>query len=65
MSDAELLKLALQWLRYAEEDLEALSEHAVEVRYPGPWPEASTGDAAEALDLAESICEAMRMRISE
>jgi HEPN domain-containing protein len=38
-------------------DLTPLSEWAVEARYPGDWPEATTEEAHRALDLARGVYE--------
>jgi HEPN domain-containing protein len=38
-------------------DLAALTEWAVEARYPGDWPEATTEDAEYAVTLASEVLE--------
>ena len=41
-------------------DLAELTEWAVEARYPGDWPEATTADAARANDVASIVLESVR-----
>jgi HEPN domain-containing protein len=40
-------------------DLAALTEWAVEARYPGNWPEATDAEAEAALADAEAVCQAV------
>jgi len=40
-------------------DLAELSEWAVEARYPGSWPEATTQDAESAFADAKIVCQAI------
>jgi HEPN domain-containing protein len=42
-------------------DLAALSEWAVEARYPGDWPQATAADAEAALTLADEVSEALKV----
>jgi len=54
--DALLRKFpAEQREKFTEFDLSWLSEWNVEGRYPGDWPEATTDDARQAVELAEAI----------
>ena len=46
-----------------DEELNSLSEWAVESRYPGPWPEATTDEAERAKDQAEQILLFVKARI--
>lgn len=41
-------------------DLAALSEWAVEARYPGDWPEAEAADAEQAIRLARQVVDAAK-----
>ncbi len=46
------------------EDLNVLSEWAVEARYPGPWPDATREEAERATQLAERVVASVRARLS-
>lgn len=47
-------------LKAKKPDLAALTEWAVEARYPGPWPEATTRDANAAVKQAETMVRLIR-----
>ncbi len=60
--DLDLLRNLLpdDWgVREAASDLAALSEWAVEARYPGNWPEATAEDADNALREASEVLDAV------
>ena len=40
----------------AHADLAALTEWAVEARYPGDWPDATEADARAAVEQARAVC---------
>jgi HEPN domain-containing protein len=53
------------WIFKAQKpDLSALTEWAVEARYPGTWPEATTRDANSAVKEAETVVKLIREEFS-
>ena len=47
-------------LKSVAPDLAALTEWAVEARYPGEWPDSTTEDAREAIQQARTVLDAVR-----
>ena len=45
-------------VRDVDANLSALTEWAVESRYPGDWPDATGADAAEAVEWARAVTDA-------